>query len=48
MESEYPSRDEFTKRYQVNGTIGYGGQACVKEAIDMRTKEAVALKIFKK
>ena len=48
VESEYPSRNEFTKRYQVISTIGFGGQARVKEAFDVITKETVALKIFKK
>lgn len=32
----------------MKGTIGAGGQACVKEAIDNEMQEAVALKIYKK
>lgn len=35
-------------RYRVLSTLGKGGQAIVREAIDNETGESVALKIFKK
>jgi len=46
--SQLKSSGEFQKRFQVKQTIGLGGQAYVKEALDCETGESVAIKIFKK
>lgn len=35
-------------KFKVIGTIGEGGQAQVKEAIDIESNDVVALKIFRK
>ena len=45
--SDLKNSKEFQKRFKVNQTIGMGGQAYVKEAQDLETGEAVAIKIFK-
>merc|ERR1712127_726786 len=46
--SDIKSCYDLKKKYQVHKTIGFGGQATVKEAIDMEQNDAVAMKIFKK
>ena len=46
--SEQKSFQEFLDKYKLNGIIGKGGQAVVREAIDKQSNEPVALKIFKK
>ena len=46
--SDIKSCYELKKRYQVHKTIGHGGQASVKEAIDMEMDDTVAMKVFRK
>lgn len=48
MESNFKSSDDFKSSFRIKQTIGVGGQAHVKEALDTKSKEKVALKIFKK
>ena len=47
-ESQFPTCSDFKDRFLIKATIGKGGQAHVKEAMDLNSKENVALKIFKK
>lgn len=46
--SEIPSSKELKNRFKILSTIGLGGQAYVKEAIDLESKDRLALKIFNK
>ena len=46
--SNYKTSSEFKERYKINQTIGEGGQALVKEGVDLLTDKEVAMKIFKK
>ena len=47
-ESDFKTCNEFKKRFKIKSTIGFGGQAHVKEAFDLDKGENVALKILKK
>ena len=46
--SDIKSCHELKKRYQIHKTIGQGGQASVKEAIDVEMDDTVAMKVFRK
>lgn len=48
VESEYKSYFDLKQKYKVLDTIGQGGQASVRQAYDMASKEPVAFKIFSK
>ena len=46
--SDFRSLKTFKERFEVLSEIGRGGQAYVKEAIDLENDQHVALKIYKK
>lgn len=48
VQSEFSSKSTFRQKFKAQKDIGLGGQAKIKQAIDLETREAVALKIFKK
>ena len=48
MQSDYVSLKTFKQRFHVLSEIGRGGQAYVKEAVDLQNNQHVALKIYKK
>ena len=48
MASDYQSFSDFKKRYRIGDRLGFGGQAQVFHAVDLKSQELVALKIFQK
>ena len=48
MQSDFANMKTFKQRFNVLSEIGRGGQAYVKEAVDLESNEHVALKIYKK